>query len=481
MPVAATTGRSLRDSPIAGELFPLRPGRYSGRRTACAVDSNVSSMQHPPAASFPEDSSRAAICAIQSRRLRELLEAVAETNPFWRRKFQQAGINWRQIQSVEDLPQLPLTTKDELVADHREHPPYGSNLTYEPTHYVRMHQTSGTTGTPLRWLDTPESWQWFLDCWAQIYRIVELRPEDRLAFPFSFGPFIGFWAAFDGAAKEGRLCLAGGGMSSTARLQLIFDNAATVVCCTPTYALRLAEVAQREDLPLAESTVRMLIVAGEPGGSLPAVRERIETAWGARVFDHWGMTEIGSLAVECEPAAGGLHLLETECIAEVLHPVTLRPVSPGEEGELVLTNLGRWGSPLIRYRTGDRVCVDPAPCLCGRELLRLQGGILGRTDDMMTIRGNNVFPGSLETILREFAEIIEFQMELRTVRSMQHLTIRIEPAPAIAADVSRQEELVEQVKRRIKDRLNFQAEVVAVPPETLPRFELKARRFLRID
>lgn len=424
----------------------------------------------------PEQSDRTEIQQIQNVRLCALLKEVSGKNSFWTRKWESAGVDAGKVQSLDDLSLLPLTTKAELVADHGGIQPYGSNLTYEVSAYSRMHQTSGTTGSPMRWLDTPASWDAIMECWAQIYRMVGLTPEDRLAFPFSFGPFIGFWAAFEGANRLGNLCLAGGGMSSQARLKMISENEATIVCCTPTYALRLAEVAEEEGVDLASGAVRALIVAGEPGGSISATRNRIENAWGARLFDHWGMTEIGSLAIECVENPGGLHLLETECIVEILDPGTLEPVDPGSVGELVITNLGRVGSPLIRYRTGDLVKADTEPCACGRALLRLDGGILGRSDDMVTIRGNNVFPSSIEAILREFDEVAEFRITVQTVRSMQHLKIEIEPTLETAG---KSVALVESVQGAIKDRLNFQADLEAVAPGTLPRFELKGRRFFR--
>jgi phenylacetate-CoA ligase len=188
------------------------------------------------------------------------------------------------------------------------------------------------------------------------------------------------------------------------------------------------------------------------------------------------MTEIGSLAIECAQNPGGLHLLETECIVEILDPESQQEVSPGQLGELVITNLGRLGSPLIRYRTGDLVVADTSECPCGRALLRLAGGILGRTDDMITVRGNNVFPSSIEAVLREIDNLAEYRVLVETQRSMQHLRIEVEPSPD--ADV---DQLVDTVARAVKDRLNFQADVVAVPPESLPRFELKGRRFLKKD
>jgi len=426
----------------------------------------------------PEDLSRADIRERQWSRLSEMLEELSGRNAFWTNRFQNTRFHLSDVKSLEDLSLLPLTTKAHLVADHEAHQPYGSNLTYDLPNYTRMHQTSGTTGHPMRWLDTAASWDWFMECWAQIYRIVGLTEEDRVCCPFSFGPFIGFWAAFEGANRLGRLCLAGGGMTSQARLKMIEDNQATIVCCTPTYALRLAEVAQEEKIDLANGPVRALVVAGEPGGSIPAIQQKIAKAWGARLFDHWGMTEIGSLAVECADNPGGLHILETECIAEIIHPKSKQPVELGEVGELVITNLGRWGSPLIRYRTGDLVQADTEPCSCGRQLLRLKGGIIGRADDMITIRGNNVFPTSVEAILREYSGIAEYRIIVETVRSMQHLRIEIEPAQNSTVSQTA-DELLKSVSRAIKDRLNFQAEIQFVAAGSLPRFELKGRRFIR--
>lgn len=424
-----------------------------------------------------EQLSRSEIRDRQSHRLLDLLEQIVPANPFWTRKFATAGVNVADIRGLEDLSRLPVTTKAEIVSDHAAHPPYGSNLTFSVGCYSRLHQTSGTTGAPLRCLDTLASWDWFMDCWAQIYRLIGLTPEDRCFFPFSFGPFIGFWAAFEGACRLGNLAIPGGGMSSQARLQMILTNEATVLGCTPTYAMRLAEVSVEEGIDLANGPVRALVVAGEPGGGIPSIRNRIESAWGARVFDHWGMTEIGSLAVECESRPRELLVLEAECIAEIVDPQTLEPVAAGDEGELLITNLGRVGCPLIRYRTGDLVRAATSPTDTGLDLLRLDGGILGRADDMFTIRGNNVFPSSIDAVIREFDAVAEYRIELFTERAMQHIRLSVEPT----SNCSRAEidHLVGEISSRVKDRLNFNAEVIDVEVGSLPRFELKGRRFIR--
>jgi phenylacetate-CoA ligase len=407
---------------------------------------------------------------LQQERLRALLAEILPHNRFYARKFADAGLAPGSIRSLADLVRLPLTTKAELLADQEEEPPYGRVLTYPRERYSRYNQTSGTMGRPLRWLDTTASWDWMLGCWETFFRITGVTARDRLFFPFSFGPFLGFWTAFEAATRLGCLCLPGGGMSSAARLRFLLDNEATVVLVTPTYALRLAEVARQEGIDLADCPVRALIVAGEPGGSIPATRTRLEEAWGARVFDHAGATEVGPTAIECPENPGGLHLLEDKYLLEVIDPEG-KPVPHGEIGEMVLTNLGRWGSPAIRYRTGDLVRVDAEPCCCGRGFVRLGGGILGRADDMIHVRGNNVYPSALEAVLRKFEEVAEYRVH---VGERKHLTtLRIEVEPCIGANGS---DLARRVGQAIRDELLFRPEVVPVPPGSLPRFELKARR-----
>jgi phenylacetate-CoA ligase len=417
---------------------------------------------------------RAEIDEWQSARLSELVEATVPANPFWTRTFAEAGIDSGSIRTVADLQRLPFTTKADLTEDQLRYPPYGSNLTFPRTTYCRLHQTSGTTtGRPLRWLDTPASWEWVLDCWSTIYRLLGLRRDDRLCFPFSFGPFLGFWAGFEGAARQGNLCLAAGGMSSEARLKLILENEVTWLGCTPTYALRLAEVAAAQGIDVKSSPVRAVLVAGEPGGSIPSVRARIADVWGARVFDHWGMTEIGPLATECEDDPDCLTVNESACIAEIINVETGAPSTDGR-GELVITNLGRTGSPVFRYRTGDLVEAEQTSHPSGRTWLRLRGGILGRTDDMLIIRGNNVFPSSIEAIVREFSAVVEFRIVVTRRREMLHIRLELEPQGD--ADIAT---LADTVAATIKQRLQFQAEVRLVPGGSLPRFEMKARRLVR--
>jgi phenylacetate-CoA ligase len=391
-------------------------------------------------------------------RVRALLAEVVPANRFYARKF--AG------HELGDLGRLPFTTKAELATDQVEHPPYGTALTYPLDRYCRLHQTSGTSsGRPLRWLDTAESWDWLLGCWRAIFARLGVRPGDVVFFPFSFGPFLGFWTAFEAAARSGFLVLPGGGLTSTARLRFLLEHKATVVCCTPTYALHLAELAAQEGIDLAGSPVRLLIVAGEPGGSIPATRERIAAVWGARVIDHYGMTEVGPVAVESVESPGCVEILEDHYVAEVLGPDS-QPTADGEVGELVLTNLGRVGSPLIRYRTGDMVRPRRTP-----GGLVLDGGVLGRTDDMIHVRGNNLYPAAIEAVVRRFPEVAEFRIVIDRTGPLADLGLEIEPA-----DGSRATGLADAVARAIRDELLFRVPVLAVACGTLPRYEMKARR-----
>jgi phenylacetate-CoA ligase len=429
-------------------------------------------------------------------RFRDLLAEVLPRNRFYARKYANLAVKPGDFRDVADLARLPFVTKPELIADQRENPPYGAILTYPLDCYSRLHQTSGTTsGKALCWLDTPSSWESLLRCWQDSFPMMGLTPSDRFFFPFSFGPFIGFWSAFEAASRAGFLCIPGGGMTSTARLRFLMDHDATVVCCTPTYALHLAELAAHEGIDLASSRVRAVIVAGEPGGSISATRQRIETVWGARVFDHYGMTEAGPVAVELVESPRSMALLENHYITEVIEPDGNQPVRAGQTGELVLTNLGRAGSPLIRYRTGDLVRlrnvefpvaeqpdysspVAPQPVPASRtprSAMLLEGGILGRTDDMIHLRGNNLYPAAVEAVIRRFAEVVEFRIVVDQTGPLADLRIEIEPtASADGATVA------EMVGRAIRDELLFRVEVSPVGPGTLPRFEMKARRIHKI-
>jgi phenylacetate-CoA ligase len=416
----------------------------------------------------------------QWARLAAGLSEIWGSNPFWRARLRSAGLgDPRDLGTWEDFTRLPRLTKSELAADQAGAPPFGTNLTYPLPLYVRVFQTSGTTGPPIRWLETEASWSWWARSWAFVFRAAGLGPGDRLFFPFSFGLFVGFWAGLEGARTIGAMAVPGGGQDSSMRLHAMRELGATALVCTPSYALHLAEVARARGIDTTALGIRTTVHAGEPGAGIPAVRQRLESVWHARAYDHAGMTEVGAYAFECA-AQSGLHVNELEFIAEVLEPETGRPVAPGEVGELTLTNLGRWGSPVLRYRSGDRVRVAAEACPCGRTFVRLEGGILGRVDDMLTVRGVNLFPSALEGIVRRFAVVDEFQIEVfrRGVLDEVRVLLEIDGSGRSAVTVP---ETVGGIAEAIRRDLGIRIEVVAVPARSLPRYELKARRVVRRD
>ena len=404
-----------------------------------------------------------------------MLETMLPANEFYRCKFALADV--QKIDSLEALRNIPFTTKSELVKDQQEHPPFGSDLTFPLERYVRIHQTSGTTGQPMYWLDTEESWNWWAECWKVVFEAAGVRAGDRIYFAFSFGPFIGFWAGWEGARKVGALAISGGAQSTAQRLRSIVDYAATVLVCTPTYALHMASEAKKAGMNLAkDSAIKITVHAGEPGASIPSTKKLIEEFWGARCYDHAGATEVGAFGFECQMQPGGIHINEDEFIAEVIDPATQQPVDPGSEGELVITNLGRLGSPVIRYRTGDLVRIATRRCPCGRPFILLEGGVLGRADDMTVVRGVNVFPSAIENVMREFPEIDEFRVEVSAQNAMQELKLILEShANDIAAH-----ELAERVRQRVRECIGLRPQVETVAPGSLPRFELKAKRFFKV-
>lgn len=406
---------------------------------------------------------RADLASWQLAKLNRLLETVSRENAFYREKLRGLKL---PLASLEELNAIPCTTKGELIPHGQDASEFARHHTWPVERYTRSHQTSGTHGRPLRILDTAADWQWWLDTWQFVLDAAELTPLDRAFFAFSFGPFIGFWSAFEAVAARGCLAIPSGGMSTQARLEAILASQATALFCTPSYALHLAEMAQAIGIDLAKSAVRIIVVAGEPGGSAPATRARIESAWNAVVIDHAGATEVGPWGY-ADAERRGLHVVESEFLAEFVSIATGRSASEGELSELVLTTLGRCGCPAIRYRTGDLARPVWKHGLENQFVL-LEGGVLGRVDDMLIIRGVNVYPSAIEQIIRGMPELGEYRVTARRRQEMDELEVEVEStrddAPRVAA--------------ALQAGLGLRVDVAIVPPGSLPRFEGKARRFV---
>ena len=405
---------------------------------------------------------RTELAAYQLSRLNAVLAAALPDNRFYANKF--GGVKL-PLGSLDDFYELPHTFKEELLSASPV-PGYAANLTYPIHHYSRFHQTSGTNGRPMIVLDTADDWPWWLDAWGFVLDAAKISADDCAFFAFSFGPFIGFWSAFDAVVARGCLVVPGGGLSTRARLDLIERSNATAVFCTPSYALHMAEVARENQMDVGNLGVRVLVIAGEPGGSLPAVRKAIADAWHAEVLDHAGASEVGPWGYG-DDLGEGLFVNEAHFLPEFISVESGEPARDGELAELVLTTLGRAGSPVFRYRTGD--LVRPTWQREGEtRFVFLPGGVLGRTDDMLVVRGVNVFPSSIEQIIRSFPEIVEYCVMVHREQTLDGLLVHVEDRlqnPARVAD-------------ELRLRLGLKVEVQLVPLGSLPRFEGKGRRFI---
>ena len=398
----------------------------------------------------------------QLSKLNELLATILPTNRFYTEKFSNFS---GKVGSLEEFSALPFTFKEELMGGGKDGD-LAANLTFPIDQYSRFHRTSGTRGRPMIVVDTPEGWEWWIQTWQFVLDAAKIEQSDRVMMAFSFGPFVGFWSANDALAARGAMVIPGGGLSSIARLELMRTSGATALCCTPSYALHLAEVAIENQIDIQQLNVRVIIVAGEPGGSVPAIRTKIEETWDATVIDHSGATEIGPWGYGTTDGSG-LHIVESEFLAEFISVESGQPGGEMELSELVLTTLGRFCTPVIRYKTGD--LVRPTWNREGsNRFVFLEGGVLGRVDDMMIIRGVNVFPSSVEQILRSFPEIVEYRMTAYRTSEMDALRVEVE-------DRLNQPD---RVAKELKLRLGLSVDVQCVPSGTLPRFEAKGRRFV---
>ncbi len=328
-------------------------------------------------------------------------------------------------------------------------------------------------------LDTPEDWRWWIDTWQYVLDGSGIQATDRILMAFSFGPFIGFWSAHDACLQRGCMVIPSGGLSTAARVDLIVSAEPTVIFSTPSYVMHIAEEANRRGMDLSQSSIQKVFVAGEPGGSTPQVRSRIERMFGAQVTDHAGATEVGPWGFGTEDGRG-LHVIESEFIAEflpVLNDPTKAddrtnadaggPIEQADVRELVLTSLGRIGAPVFRYRTGDLVRpVFDHDDAC--RFVRLEGGVVGRADDMLVIRGVNVFPTSIDAIVRSFDSVSEYRLMVKSDGALDELQLQVEDAahrPDLIAD-------------RLLVQLNLRVDVIDVPASSLPRVEGKARRVI---
>jgi phenylacetate-CoA ligase len=421
-----------------------------------------------------ERASRTDMTRLQTRRLRAQLVHAASCSPFYKRKLKAAGVKPAAVRTLADLRTLPFTTKDELKENQAARPPWGDVLAVPLADVLRIHMTSATTGRPLAFLDTPDDWYGFYHSYARALHAFGVRRSDMVMAAFSYGPWIGYWSGFYAAQDLGCLVFPVGGLSTDQRIDALLNYPITVLGCTPSYALFLAEAATKKGVDLAKDTkVRITWHTGEPGASIPATRAKIETAFGAKAYDLPGLTEIAAWGFECDARSGLTHVNEDYCYPEILDEKD-QPVRPGERGELVFTSLYRAAMPLIRYRTRDLVQLADRRCPCGRSLVAFEGGVLARLDDMKKVRGVIVYPRRVEELVRPHADVDEFQIVFRRQEGLDDILIRIDPSPALS--LGERDGLRAKLADDIRIGLGIRVTVEIGEPGSLPRWDHKARR-----
>ncbi|WP_232663254.1 phenylacetate--CoA ligase family protein [Pseudonocardia sp. TRM90224] len=426
---------------------------------------------NPKTERLPRDELR----GLQLAKLRRLAEWAQVRSPHYRRTFAAAGFRPEQLRTWADIDRIPFLTRDEWMHSQEQHPPYGDLPVVGPESAIRVHTTSGTSGRmPLRALDGRKDWAWTAEMWCYALWAAGVRPHDVGYVAFGYGSFIGFWGLHNGLERLGALTVPGGAQTTANRVKQIVDFGATVVASTPTYALRLAAEAEAAGVDLRGGPVHTLILTGEPAGSIPETKAIIEERWGAKALDTAGMTEV-STVIMFEPAEqpGGCHIIEDHFIEQVIDPETGREVGYGERGERICTSFGRSTTPLLRYRTADLVVKVPSPTERTWDLY--QGGIIGRVDDMKLVRGTNVYPRAIESIVRGFDGIEEFQVRIERIGERDEITLALEPVATMGDGPWTQ--LADAVRADLAgahEGLRFHIERAA--PDALPRFELKAKR-----
>ncbi|MBT3667535.1 MAG: AMP-binding protein [Opitutae bacterium] len=400
-----------------------------------------------------------------------LLIQVGCTNQFHKTRWNEIT-NAKKLSGFDEFQErCPFTSKHDLVQDRQLNPPYGSNLTFPISEYSKFNQTSGTQGSPMPWFDTTTDWRWMLKNWNEVLNSVGVQKGSRCLFAFSFGPFLGFWTAFDSAQERGCLCIPTGGQTTEQRLHGIIENDVDFLFCTPTYASRLTNSAVQSGVDLGSHNLKAIIVAGETGGSDEEFRKKITSVWrkGLKIHDHYGMTEAGPVAYETPGCNGGLRIILDSYFPEVIDPESGVHLQDGEQGELVLTTLGRTGCPVFRYRTGDLVKAKRGYDENGLPTFDLIGGILGRADDMVVVRGVNLYPSAVHAVVSIFPEIVEYQVIFDEHDSMLEAKVNIESS----ADISN------KLEQALQESFSLRISVKQVEAGTLPRHEMKARRWIK--
>jgi len=438
---------------------------------------NSASMGSPFWNRLTETMPRAQLDKLHLQRVQALANYAYENTPFYRKKFDNAGLKPSDIRSLDDLKRkVPITDKSEIIELQQQRPPYGDTLAL-PMDFVAHHcETSGTTGLPLAIPYSTYDSVRYGESWVYGFWGLGIRPSDTLYFAFGWGNFAGFWSAYWGARRLGCRVISGGGLDTKGHIEAILRMKPTVLISTPTFALRIAAVAAEMGVDLSKSSIKFTYHAGEPGPTaLPGMREQIEKAWGAKAGELLGIAEVDAMAPGC-PLGDGVHVNEMNLYSWSMDPTSQDEVPDGEIGENIVTGYGNTAQPLLNYRTHDLVR-RRSSCACGRTWSKLEGAVLGRTDFMVTVRGTNVYQTAVENILNKVEGIsMHYELVLTHEEGNDAMTVRFEPEASI--DPDNWQQLASDAGDRIHKALHVRLKVVPVAPKSLPRFELKTKRII---
>lgn len=414
---------------------------------------------------------------LQFRKFKKILTWAYEHSRFHRSLYDQAKITPNDIRSFEDISFVPKVEKSMMRGIQCKDPyPYGDALCVPLEDVVVFRQTSGTTGQPVYQADTWQDWEWWSECWAYILWAQGYRPTDRVFIPFGYNIFVAFWAGHYAAEKIGCEVVPGGVLDTKARILKIEELRATAMMGTPTYMLQMADTARQMNIDPASLTIRKITCAGECGASIPSTKKRIEDAWNAKVYDHAGATEIGAWSYECDHQPGALHVNDAMFLVEIEDIETGKLITePGQRGKMVITALNRYAQPCIRFDSKDIIEWSSKPCPCGRTFRLIEGGVVGRADDITKVKGVLLAPSAIEEVVRGIDELgNDYEVVVEKIGDVDHITLKLEILPHASQHAqSIKNRLIDQL--RLKTNLSYHLEFYEFG--TLPRYEGKAKRF----
>ncbi len=415
---------------------------------------------------------------LQLKKFKRIFQWAYERSKFHRSLYDAAGITADDIRSFTDIRHVPKVEKAMMQGIQCKEPfPYGDALCVPLEEVTTFHQTSGTTGQPIYQPDTWQDWECFGESWAFILWAQGYRPKDRVFIPFGYNVFVAFWAGHYAAEKLGCEVVPGGVLNTEARILKIQELQATAMMATPTYVLGMADTARNKiGIEPSELSIKRITCAGEPGASIPSTKKRMEEAWGAKVYDHAGATEIGAWSYECRAQPGGMHVNEALFLVEIEDVETGKIIDePGKRGKMIITTLDRFAQPCIRFDSKDIIEWDPSPCSCGRTFRLIRGGVVGRADDITKVKGVLLAPSAIEDVVRSIEGLCdEYEVVVDKLGDVDRIKLKVELMPGI-------EDRVKEIEGRLKDQLRLKTNlgylIEFYDYGKLPRYEVKAKRF----